>query len=101
MTEGVTTSSIETKLQTSPSISEEEKERRKRKLLLEWQELESSKVAKTILDAFIERETRSIGRRLEAQSESYSPKCVSCGGVGRHLKIDCGGVNWIRVVQAS
>src|SRR5579872_6385183 len=81
-------------------ITEEEKERRRRKLLLQWQELEATKTIRTQLDAYIEQETRSIGRRLEAQTEIYSPKCVACGGVGRHLRVDCTGTNWTRVVQA-
>jgi len=98
MTEG---HSKETKLHSQATITEEERERRKRKLLLEWQKLESSKAIKTELDDFIDRETRSIGRRLESQSELYSPKCITCGGVGRHLRVDCAGVNWTRVVQAS
>ena len=98
MTEG---SSKEAKLQSPPALTEEEKERKKRKLLLEWQELEGTKTVKTELDALIERETKSIGRRLEAQFELYSPKCITCGGVGRHLRVDCSGVNWTRVVQAS
>jgi hypothetical protein len=84
-----------------PNITEEERERRKRKLLQEWQKLENSKIVRTKLEEFIERETRAIGRRLESQSEPYSPKCVTCGGVGRHLRVECGGVNWTRVVQAS
>lgn len=91
----------ETKLSAQATLTEEERERRKRKLLLEWQKLESSKSVKTKLDDFIDRETRSIGRRLESQSELYSPKCITCGGVGRHLRVDCAGVNWTRVVQAS
>jgi hypothetical protein len=91
----------ESKLSTQASLTEEERERRKRKLLLEWQKLENSKTVKTELDDFIDRETRSIGRRLESQSELYSPKCITCGGVGRHLRVDCAGVNWTRVVQAS
>ena len=82
-------------------ITEEERERRKRKLLSEWQKLEGVKVVRSELDDFIDRETRSIGRRLESQSELYSPKCITCGGVGRHLRVDCAGVNWTRVVQAS
>ncbi len=85
----------------SSTITEEEKERKRRKLLLQWQELEATKTNLTQLDAYIERETRSIGRRLEAQTEIYSPKCVACGGVGRHLRVDCAGSNWTRVVQAS
>ena len=83
------------------SLTEEERERRKRKLLLEWQKLENSDIVKTELDDYIESETRAIGRRLESQSEHYSPKCLTCGGVGRHLRVECGGVNWTRVVQAS
>jgi hypothetical protein len=65
------------------------------------QKLENSKIVRTKLEDFIERETRAIGRRLESQSEPYSPKCVTCGGVGRHLRVECSGVNWTRVVQAS
>jgi hypothetical protein len=92
----------DSKLTTSQvTITEEEKERRKRRLLLEWQKLENAKTIKTELDDFIDKETRSIGRRLESQSELYSPKCITCGGVGRHLRVDCAGVNWTRVVQAS
>jgi hypothetical protein len=93
--------SKESKLSTQSSVTEEEKERRKRKLLQEWQKLEGSKIVKTELDEFIDQETRSIGRRLESQAELYSPKCITCGGVGRHLRVDCAGVNWTRVVQAS
>jgi hypothetical protein len=89
------------KLGSQATVTEEERERKKRKLLLEWQKLESTKTVKTELDDFIERETRSIGRRLESQAELYSPKCITCGGVGRHLRVDCAGVNWTRVVQAS
>ena len=84
-----------------PNLTEEERERRKRKLMQEWQKLENAKVVRTELDDFIETETRAIGRRLESQSEHYSPKCVTCGGVDRHLRIECGGVNWTRVVKAS
>ncbi len=91
----------DSKLSSQASITEEERERRKRRLLLEWQKLESTKIVKTDLDDFIDRETRSIGRRLESQSELYSPKCITCGGVGRHLRVECAGVNWTRVVQAS
>ena len=91
----------EGKLSARETLTEEERERRKRKLLLEWQKLENSKSVKTKLDDFIDKETRSIGRRLESQSELYSPKCITCGGVGRHLRVDCAGVNWTRVVQAS
>jgi hypothetical protein len=93
--------SKDSKLAATSTITEEERERRKRKLLLEWQKLEGIKTVKTELDDFIDRETRSIGRRLESQSELYSPKCITCGGVGRHLRLDCAGVNWTRVVQAS
>lgn len=93
--------SKESKLPSQSTITEEEKERRKRKLLLEWQKLEGVKIVKTGLDEFIDQETRSIGRRLESQAELYSPKCITCGGVGRHLRVDCAGVNWTRVVQAS
>jgi hypothetical protein len=95
------THSKESMLSPQSNLTEEERERRKRKLMLEWQKLEGSKIAHTELDDFIDRETRAIGRRLESQSEHYSPKCVTCGGVGRHLRIECGGVNWTRVVQAS
>ncbi len=89
------------KLASQSPLTEEERERKKRKLLLEWQKLEGTKTVKTKLDDFIDRETRSIGRRLESQAELYSPKCITCGGVGRHLRVDCAGVNWTRVVQAS
>jgi hypothetical protein len=95
------THSKESMLSPQVNLTEEERERRKRKLMVEWQKLENSKIAHTDLDDFIESETRSIGRRLESQTEHYSPKCVTCGGVGRHLRIECGGVNWTRVVQAS
>jgi len=93
--------SKDSKLTSQTALTEEERERKKRKLLLEWQKLESTKTIKTELDYFIDRETRSIGRRLESQAELYSPKCITCGGVGRHLRVDCAGVNWTRVVQAS
>jgi hypothetical protein len=93
--------SKDSKLASQSSITEEERERKKRKLLLEWQKLENTKTIKTELDDFIDKETRSIGRRLESQAELYSPKCITCGGVGRHLRVDCAGVNWTRVVQAS
>jgi hypothetical protein len=93
--------SKDSKLGSQSSITEEERERKKRKLLLEWQKLENTKTIKTELDDFIDKETRSIGRRLESQAELYSPKCITCGGVGRHLRVDCAGVNWTRVVQAS
>jgi hypothetical protein len=93
--------SKDSKLVSQSSLTEEERERKKRKLLLEWQKLEGTKTIKTELDDFIDRETRSIGRRLESQAELYSPKCITCGGVGRHLRVECAGVNWTRVVQAS
>jgi hypothetical protein len=93
--------SKDSKLASQTAITEEERERKKRKLLQEWQKLENTKTIKTELDDFIDRETRSIGRRIESQAELYSPKCITCGGVGRHLRVDCAGVNWTRVVQAS
>jgi hypothetical protein len=93
--------SKDSKLANQTPITEEERERKKRKLIQEWQKLENTKTIKTELDDFIDRETRSIGRRIESQAELYSPKCITCGGVGRHLRVDCAGVNWTRVVQAS
>src|ERR1700730_12295252 len=68
--------SKESMLTAPPNLTEEERERRKRKLMQEWQKLENAKVVRTELDDFIEIETRAIGRRLESQSEHYSPKCV-------------------------